>query len=120
MSKAVFIGKEQLLLHIMVHEGLMDIVFHGERPPLALFCDLREFIGLSPEEWGLESWEALSTVVSVYPSKPLSTDHTKISCKAFPAQMLLHYVMHIPFYIHRPDPNLHFDRLIIPTVEIVE
>ena len=60
-------------------EGHVDIVFHGERPPSALFRELRSFIGLSPEEWGLESCEVLSTVVSVYPSKPLSTDHAKIT-----------------------------------------
>ena len=36
-------------------EGHVDIVFHSERPTLALFRDLRVFIGLLPEEWGLES-----------------------------------------------------------------
>ena len=92
----------------------VDIIFQGERPPSQLFHDLQEFIGLSPEEWGLESRELLETSLSVYPSKPLSTDKSKIKRKGYPPQMPLHYVVTIPFYVQTQEPNLHFDRLIIP------
>lgn len=98
-------------------EDHVDIIFHGERPPSSLFQDLHEFIGISPEEWGLESREILTTTVSVFPSKKLSTDHGKITRKGYPPQMPLHYIIKIPFYIGAPEPNLHFDRLLIP-VEI--
>ena len=29
----------------------------------------------------------------------------------------LHYVVCIPFYVRGPDPQLHFDRLVIPMGE---
>jgi len=95
-------------------ENHVDVIFHGERPPSDLFHDLHEFIGISPEEWGLESREILTTTVSVFPSKKLSTDHAKITRKAYPPCLPLHYVIKIPFFVNMPEPNLHFDRLLIP------
>ena len=94
----------------------VDIMFHGERPPSSLFHDLQEFIGLTPEEWGLEANETLLTSVSIFPTKPLSTDKSKITRKGYPPQLPLHYIVNIPFYVEQHESNLHFDKLVIPNL----
>lgn len=95
-------------------ENHVEINFHGERPPSSLFRDLQDFIGISPEEWGIESREVLQTSVSLTPSRAISTDHSKIKRRAYPERMPLHYVITIPFYVQQQEANLHFDRLVIP------
>ena len=100
---------------IMVHsEDHVEITFHGERPPTSLFFDTQNVTGIPPEEWGLESRELLSTSLSIYPSRPLDTDKSKIVRTGYPSHLPLHYVICIPFYVQSTEPNLHFDRLIIP------
>ena len=57
----------------------VDITFQGDRPPSSLFHELQDFIGITPEEWGVESKETLLTTISIFPSKPLNTDHSKVT-----------------------------------------
>ena len=88
--------------------------FSWRKAPTSLFFDTQNVTGIPPEEWGLESRELLSTSLSIYPSRPLDTDKSKIVRTGYPSHLPLHYVICIPFYVQSTEPNLHFDRLIIP------
>jgi hypothetical protein len=82
--------------------------------PSSLFFDTQDITGLSLEEWGLDSQDVLSNSFSIFPSRKLNTYKSKIVRAGYPKQMPLHYVILIPFFVRAVEPNLHFDKLIIP------